>query len=139
MFVRYLSPDSLQTGCVTNCGPKDCPPRPAVASPVLCATGPTPDFSISTPIPRRCYRGRPANHWHRYSPLYCYEFSLTFDSTEGKIWSVHELFGYMELSILAMVTGEPSMHKFPYRPWEGISPREGVEGASIHELLFLIH
>ena len=42
---------------------------------------------------------------------------------------MHELFGYMELSILAIVTGEPSMNIFSYRPWEGISPREDVESA----------
>ena len=49
---------------------------------------------------------------------------------------MHELFGYMELSVLAMVTGEPSMHKFPNRPWEGISPREDVESAFLQDLLF---
>ena len=134
MFMRYLSSDPWQTGCTTNCGPEDCPPRPAVASPLLCTTGPTSNISISTPIPRRRRRGRSANHWHRYFALYCPEFSLIFDSTEGQIWSVHELFGYMELSVLALFTGEPSIHQFPYRPWEGISPREDVESASLYAL-----
>ena len=38
----------------------------------------------------------------------------------------------MELSILAIVTGEPPIHQFPYRPWESISPREDVESASLY-------
>ena len=41
----------------------------------------------------------------------------------------------MELSILAVVTGELSMEKFSYKPWEGISPREDVESALPYELL----
>jgi len=128
-FMRYLSSDPLQTGRTTNCRPEDRPSRPAVASPLLCATGPTPNLSISTPITRGRSRDRSASHWHRYFALQYSEFSLISDSTEGQIWSVHELFGYMELSVLAVVTGEPSMHTFPNRPWEGISPREDVESA----------
>lgn len=46
-----------------------------------------------------------------------------------------ELFGYMELSVLAMVTGDPAMSKFSYQPWEGISPREDIESASLHALI----
>lgn len=48
---------------------------------------------------------------------------------EGQVWSVNELFGYMELSILAIHTGESSINQFPYRPWEGISPRDDIEKA----------
>ena len=44
---------------------------------------------------------------------------------------MHELFGYMELSVLAIVTGEPSINLFSYQPWEGISPREDVESVSL--------
>jgi hypothetical protein len=60
---------------------------------------------------------------------------LTLRFTEGQVWSVHELFGYMELSILALVTGEPSIYKFPSRPWEGISPREDIESVFPRPLL----
>ena len=54
---------------------------------------------------------------------------------EGQVWSVNELFGYMELSILAIHTGESSINQFPYRPWEGISPREDIEST----FLCLLH
>lgn len=49
---------------------------------------------------------------------------------------MHELFGYMELSILAIVTGEPSIYKFPFHPWESISPREDVESGFLPPFLF---
>ena len=64
--------------------------------------------------------------------------SLSFCSTEGLVWSVHELFGYMELSILAIVAGEPSIQQFQYRPWESISPREDVWSPFLREFLFRV-
>ena len=62
--------------------------------------------------------------------VYRSEALLMLRFIEGQVWSVLELFGYMELSILAILTGEPPISMFPYRPWEGISPREDVESKS---------
>ena len=44
----------------------------------------------------------------------------------------------MELSVLAMVSGDTAMPKFSYQPWEGISPREDVESESLHALFFAV-
>jgi hypothetical protein len=67
--------------------------------------------------------------------VYHSKTSLISRFVEGQVWSVHELFGYMELSILAIVSGEPSMNQFPYRAWEGISPREEVESVFLQSIV----
>jgi len=54
--------------------------------------------------------------------------NMTF--TEGQVWALVELFGYLELATLAELTGMPTLLQFELKPWGNLSLGEDNKGTS---------
>jgi hypothetical protein len=57
---------------------------------------------------------------------------------EGQVWSLVELYGYLEMATLAELTGMPTLSRFDLSPWSNILLGSQTFGSIFFTLLFFV-